>query len=137
MRKCYISRDYPTTGNAGGKAKTDIETIAREMGMVNIGLRQTVGSNKVVHFLRNLWGSVLAACRLRKDDVLLLQYPMKKYYVAMCKAAHGRGAKVVTIIHDLGSFRRKALTIEQEIGRLNQSDVVIVHNPTMRQWLVE
>lgn len=135
MRKCYISRDYPTVKNAGGKAKTDIEAIAQEMGMVNIGLRQTVGCSKPVHFVRNLWGAVLAALRLRKGDVLLLQYPMKKYYTWMCKAAHRNGATVVTIIHDLGSFRRKALTVDQEIRRLNHSDAIIVHNPTMKQWL--
>ena len=45
--------------------------------------------------------------------------------------------KVITIIHDLGTFRRKKLTAEQEIKRLNHSDVLIVHNDKMEIWLKE
>ena len=41
--------------------------------------------------------------------------------------AHMRGARVVVIIHDLGSFRRKALTPEKEICRLNHADYIIAH----------
>ena len=39
------------------------------------------------------------------------------------------------IIHDLGSFRRKALTVEQEISRLNHADYIIAHNEKMKKWL--
>ena len=73
---------------------------------------------------------------LRKGDVLVLQYPLKKYYAFVCNMAHLRGCKVVTLIHDLGSFRRKKLTIPQEIARLDHSDCVIVHSERMRDWPV-
>lgn len=49
--------------------------------------------------------------------------------------AHQRGAKVIVIIHDLGSFRRKALTVKQEISRLNHADYIIAHNEKMKKWL--
>ena len=39
------------------------------------------------------------------------------------------------IIHNLGSFRRKALTPEKEICRLNHADYIIAHNDSMKQWL--
>lgn len=68
--------------------------------------------------------------------MLVLQYPLKKYYAFVCNMAHLRGCKVVTLIHDLGSFRRK-LTIPQEIARLDHSDCVIVHSERMRDWLLE
>lgn len=51
--------------------------------------------------------------------------------------AHLRGCKVITLIHDLGSFRRKKLTIPQEISKLNHSDCVIVHSENMKRWLIE
>lgn len=49
--------------------------------------------------------------------------------------AHARGAKVVTVIHDLGAFRAHRLTTAQETARLNHSDYVIADNPVMKRWL--
>ena len=43
--------------------------------------------------------------------------------------------KVVTVIHDLGSFRRKKLTVHHEIWKLNHSEYIIAHNDSMHQWL--
>lgn len=137
MRKCYISRNYKDIRSAGGKAKTDIETIMDGMGFENIGMKRTTYQNKIVDFVLTLCSVLKAMMSLRKDDVLVLQYPMKKYYEIVCDRAHKKGAKVVTQIHDLGSFRRKKLTVEREIERLNHSDVIIAHNPTMEKWLID
>ena len=135
MRYCYISRNYKDITSAGNKAKTDIETTMQRMGFVNIGLAHTVGRGALRHFFRNLFGIVKAMCQVRKGDVLVLQYPLKKYYEAMCNVAHWKGAKVITQIHDLNSFRSKRLTPKQEMARLGHSDVVIAHNETMKAWL--
>lgn len=72
---------------------------------------------------------------LHSGDRLVLQYPLKKYFVILCKIAHFKKSKVIVVIHDLGSFRRKKLTPEQEIKRLNNADYIIAHNGTMKQWL--
>lgn len=135
MRYCYISRNYKDITSAGNKAKTDIETTMQRMGFVNIGLAHTVGKGVLRHFFRNLFGIVKAMCLIKKGDVLVLQYPLKKYYEAMCDVAHMKGAKVITQIHDLNSFRSKRLTPAQEMARLGHSDVVIAHNETMKSWL--
>lgn len=137
MRNCYISRNYKNLSSAGGKAKTDIERIMQGMGFCNLGLKQTNHKNKALDFVLTLTSVVLAMIRLRKGDTLVLQYPMKKYYETVCNAAHRQGAKVVTQIHDLGSFRRKKLTIAKEIDRLNHSDVIIAHNESMKKWLLD
>ncbi len=135
MRICYISRNYRQTNSAGSKAKSDIEDILDRMGAINIGLKRTSLQNPLRHFVRNLTGVVLAALRLRRGDILVLQYPLKKYYTFMCRCAHLRGAKVVTVIHDLNSFRSKRLTPSQEQKRLDHSDVIIAHNGKMQQVL--
>lgn len=75
--------------------------------------------------------------KLKKGDVLLLQYPLKKYYDFIVDKARKRGVKVVTLIHDLGCFRRKRLEVEEEIARLNRSSVLMVHTPEMAAWLRE
>ena len=51
--------------------------------------------------------------------------------------AHIRGAKVITLIHDLGCCRRKKLTPQKEMKRLNNSDALIVHNNNMKRWIEE
>jgi len=137
MNKCYLSKNYNGLGNAGNKAKTDIEAILVKVGYKNTGLKQTLYNNKALGFLVTLLGVLKTPFSLRKGDVLVLQYPLKKYYAFVCNMAHFRGCKVITIIHDLGSFRRKRLTTEQEIIRLNHSDYIIAHNEVMKQWLLQ
>ena len=134
---CYLSRNYKDTTSAGNKAKTDIEKTMESMGYRNIGLPQTTYSNKLAHFAMTLFGVLKAPFCLRKGDTLVLQYPLKKYYAFVCRTAHARGAKVITVIHDLGSFRRKALTVGQETRRLSHSDCIIAHNDNMRRHLVK
>ena len=131
----YLSRNYKGLGSAGNKAKTDIEKIMDSMGLGNAGLRQTTYNNKLAHFFLTLAGVIKSPFSLKRGDTLLLQYPLKKYFTLVCRMAHMRGARVVVIIHDLGSFRRKALTPEKEICRLNHADYIIAHNDSMKQWL--
>ena len=134
---CYLSRNYRGLSSAGNKAKTDIEQIMSDMSFKNVGLKQTVYSNKMLAFVVTLLGVLKSPFCLHKGDVLVLQYPLKKYYEFVCNMAHLRGAKVVTVIHDLGSFRRHKLSVVREIQRLNHSDYIIAHNDKMKQWLEE
>ncbi len=134
-RLCYITRNYRGVEGSGNKAKTDNEDTLVEMGAVNLGLRRTFHDNKALKFILDLTGVIRYCFALRKGDIVVLQYPVKKYFAFLCRVAHLRGAKVVTLIHDLGSMRRKKLTIAQEISRLMHADYVIASNDVMRQWL--
>lgn len=128
MRKLYLQ--IPS----GNKAKEDIDILMSRAGFRNIavGCRS---HNAVARFFAKLFSVLLIVFRVRKGDILLIQYPFKKYYSLVCSLAHLRGGKVVTLIHDLGCCRRKKLTEEQEIRRLSHSDVLIVHNEAMMQFL--
>lgn len=137
MRKCYISKNYKGINSAGNKAKTDIEASIQQVGFINIGSKQSQKTNLVADYFTTLFSVLKAVARMKKGDVILLQYPWKKYYDYLCKKAHKKGAKTITLIHDLGSFRRQKLTVEQEVARLNQSDCIIAHNPSMKKWLEE
>lgn len=137
MIKYYLSKNYKGLNSAGNKAKTDIESILSKLGYKNIGFKQTVYDSKIAGFAITLFGVLKAPFSMSKGGILVLQYPLKKYYSFVCNMAHLRGCKVVTVIHDLGAFRRKKLTIEQEIKRLNHSDYIIAHNESMKKWLLE
>lgn len=137
MKKAYISRNYKSIKSAGGKAKTDIEKIIRANGYRNVALKQTNHSNQLIDFMSNLIGIVKSIFYIPANGIVVLQYPMKKYYVFMCKVAHIKKAEIVTIIHDLGTFRRKKLSAGKEIKRLNESDYIVASNEHMKTWLLD
>lgn len=134
-RLCYISRNYRGVEGSGNKAKTDNEDTLQAMGACNLGLRRTLYDNKVITFFLDLAGIISYCFRVRKGDVILLQYPVKKYFSFICNVARARGARTVALIHDLGAMRRKRLTEQQEIKRLMHADYVIASNSVMAQWL--
>lgn len=135
MRNCFISRNYKTVKSGGGRVRTDLEKIMTDMGFQNLGLQQSRHHNMVFDFFYTFTSVMKGVMSLRRGDTLVIQYPMKKYYEFVCDMAHRKGVKVVTVIHDLGCFRRKKLTVEREMERLAHSDALIVHNPTMHKWL--
>ena len=132
---CYLSRNYRDVNSAGNKAKTDVEQIMENLHCKNTGLNQTVCKNSIVSFVLTLASVLKCGFCLHKGDMLVLQYPLKKYYSFVCNIAHFRGCKVITLIHDLGCFRRKKQTEAQEILRLNHADYIIAHNDVMKKWL--
>lgn len=117
------------------KAKSDIDNIVREIGFYNLAPIKKK-NNMLSRFTTKIYGVFRILTMLKQDDVLLLQYPMKKFYKIACYFAHWKGAKVVTLIHDLGAFRRHKLTPAQENRRLSQTDFIIVHNEKMKEHLL-
>ena len=127
---CYIKID------STNKAKQDIDTLMAGMGFRNIAVRG-VGGRKAETFLRKVFSLVHSLFVLKRGDVLVMQYPYKKFYALQCRAARFKGARTITLIHDLGTFRRRKLTAPQEMRRLSHTDYIIAHNDRMKQWLVE
>lgn len=105
------------------------------MSFKDIGIGQSHKSSGIAHFALNLAGVLKAVATIKNGDVLFLQYPLKKYFSFICNMAHARGAKVVALIHDLSSCRRKTLTPEVEIRRLSNADYIIATNDAMAAHL--
>ncbi len=118
------------------KAKQDIDEICRREGFTNL-TRHNFGSGGLGRFMTKLASVTSILWTMKRGDMLFLQYPMKKFYYMACALAKMKGAHVVTVIHDLGAFRRHKLTPEGENSRLSKTDFIIAHNPTMRDYLVE
>ena len=131
----YISHNYRNHTSAGNKARSDVEQIMLEEGFRNIGMPLAAQSSKSASFMVDLTGTAKAPLQLERGDILFLQYPLKRYFTYICKIAHLRGAKVVALIHDLGSFRRKGLTVKKELKRLSNADYIIATNATMADHL--
>ncbi len=126
---CFIG--VPT----GNTAKEHIDALMGRMGFKDLGFK-VKNKGKISTFTAKTFSIAKLPFTLKKGDVLLIQYPFKKYYKVICRIAHLKGAKTITLIHDLGTFRRHKLTAEQEIKKLSLTDSIIVHNCAMNKWLV-
>lgn len=134
---CYIAQKFPHTESAAFKARTDMDAVMASEGFRNVGSKNNLRSTRTGTWLATFAGVMKAGFRLHRGDILLLQYPMRPYYRHLCRMAHMRGAKVVTLIHDLESFKRPDITAEEEVTLLSASDYIISLNPSMEQWLRE
>jgi len=128
---CFFQKKTPS------KAKTDVDTLLKEMGYRNVGIDQPATTGGAGKFFLTMFGALKAPFCLHKGDVLVLQYKIRKYYTYLCNIAHMRGCKVITVVHDLSSFYRDHTTLPQEVKRLNHSDYLIVHNDIMKQCLID
>lgn len=115
-------------------ARINTEELLKQWGAVNIACPQTRYKNKALGFILNLIGVMLYVIRLRKGDIVVLQYPVKKYYRFLCRIARLRKASTITLIHDLGSMKRRRITEEKELRRLLSTDYIIATNGTMLTW---
>lgn len=128
--------DYYIKIATRNKAKADIDEISKQLGYTNLS-RHDYGKGGAGRFFTKLFAVFHILTTLHKGDVLFLQYPMKKFYRMATVFAHWKGAKVVTVIHDLGAFRRHKINAEQENRRLDHTDFIICHNDTMAKYLRE
>ena len=134
VNKMLIMKYFIEVGTIN-KAKQDIDELCRREGYVNLSVHN-YGNGGVGRFMTKLVSVTSILWKLKKGDLLFLQYPMKKFYYMACVLAKWKGASVVTVIHDLGAFRRHKLTARHENSRLSKTDFLIVHNPTMRDYLL-
>ena len=111
MGNYYLSKNYHKVAQAGNKLKIDIEKILSELGYKNAGLKQTVYSNNIVGFFLTFIGVCKVFFKISSGDTVVMQYPFKKYYTFVCRIIHLKRGKVITIVHDLGSWRRKRISI--------------------------
>lgn len=112
----------------------DIENIMKKMGICPIGKHCGISKSRILHFVTTLMNVVRVAVRVNRNDILVLQYPVK-YYSTICGIAHLKGVHIITFIHDLDCFRFKRCSAPKEIGRMNESDALIGCNPRVCQWL--
>lgn len=134
-RLCYITRNYRSLNGAGNKAKTDNECTLQQIGAINLGIHTTHYDNAVATFFLNLASIIRMMFCVRRTDIIVLQYPVKKYYTFLCRIARWRGAKTITVMHDLMALHRHRISISTEASRLSHTDYIIASNDAMKRWI--
>jgi hypothetical protein len=97
-RICYLSRNYKRTTSAGGKAKTDNEdtcAIWAPSTSASAALPPEQHRGLCPQPPRRRQGLLL----MRRGDLVLLQYPVKKYFTFLCRGTPA-GRTHRGVIHD-------------------------------------
>ncbi len=134
---CYITKNYQSPRSAASKAKIDCEDILKHNSFKNIGLPRTIIPNSVISFILTLTGTIIGILRIKKDSTICIQYPLKKYYHFIVIIAKLKKCKIITIIHDLRSSRKRKISIKEEISLFNKNNLIISHNHKMTKWLCD
>ncbi len=134
----YLPRDYKNKNinDAGAKARFDIEKTLNKQGILPTSKGNHITKNRLLHFIRTICIVIKAGLLIKRNDKIILQYPVK-YYSTICRIVHFKGGHVITTIHDLECFRKKHNTTNKEIKLMNMSDAIIAHNPIMCKWLID
>jgi hypothetical protein len=125
---------------AGAKASSDCSEILDGLGFHHFDVPVLGDKSK----WRNLPGLLKRLLRLfwklNNNDTLLLQYPLlgvNKWLKEMLTVFKMKHCKLVCLVHDLDSLRQvhHAWTLKQEVERLSNFDLLIVHNQQMKSLL--
>ncbi len=133
----YISRNYKSLFNAAGKAKTDCEFTLEALGFKNLGFKQSSIPNSAVGTIKNFFGITIALLRLPFKSVLFTQYPNNKFRKLILFFAKLKRCKIITIVHDVRCLKGRTKDIQAELSKIVCSDVIIVHNESMKAWFLE
>ncbi|MEC3907611.1 beta-1,6-galactofuranosyltransferase [Tamlana sp. 2201CG12-4] len=133
----YISRNYKSLFNAAGKAKTDCEISLEHLGFKNLGFKQSSIPSSALGTIKNFFGISIALLRLPFKSVLCTQYPNNKFRKLIVFGAKLKRCKIITIVHDVRSLKGRVKDVKAELSKIICSDVIIVHNESMKTWFLE
>lgn len=115
------------TYNASGKAKKDVSDIMEKRGIQDI---YYPSNYRPIRILQQ-FNSVLL---LKRQGVIFIQYPaVIDLFIMLIKKIKPQ-VLLVGIVHDLHSLQENK-DIKKEIDILNFFDVLVVHNPSMENYL--
>jgi len=133
----YISRNYKSLFNAAGKAKTDCEVVFNKMGFKNLGFKQSSIPNSAVGTIKNFFGILFALLKLPRRSIIITQYPNNKFRGMIVFFAKMKHCKIITLVHDVRILKGRTKDVEAELKQIVNSEVIIVHNPSMKQWFLD
>lgn len=136
---------------AGSKARNDVENILTSLGFKRKFIYSKSNKKSVVNTvcsllqIENQLKKVMRS--LEENSILIVQYPwdflMLKFSRIICNYANEKNIKTIVLIHDLNGLRTGSdITREYykfivcEYRFLNNFDIVIAHNETMKSILI-
>jgi len=159
--KVYLLDDlYEKEFNASYKAKIDVnDSFLKSNNNTELFSFYrfkipSFGNNKILRYIRlrslfrlNQLNFLKLINKIQKDDIIVVPFPFEySWFVLLTSYVFNtlkrlkkeKNIKVIYVVHDLISLRFPDLKCEDdEFPLLDIADVIIVHNPTMINWLIE
>lgn len=125
--------------NAASKAKDDIHTIVRNIGLPIYSMRKNTTKVKMVNLLLDAFRYLSVLSRIeftiKKGSVLIVQRRLSFTKARMLSGIlRLKKCRMCVIIHDINSIRFGA--VGSEIKCLNKAEYLIVHTAAMKEKLV-
>lgn len=143
-RNYLISEDNGKHNHAGSKARNDIDYFLKDDVSEILRVTKFFNSNGIINKIKILfkmtidWMGIIYKIKTKSN--IIIQYPLespKKIVNLFLKATKKiKKAKLIAVIHDLESLRFDAKRKKAEIEYLNEYNYIIVHNESMKQYLV-
>lgn len=137
--------------HAGGKAPSDVATIAKDNGYKELYIRKLESSSPLSAVIRKflLIDWINLYLNIKKNSILLVQTPIRWgnhkirefFFLALRK---NKNVIIVSLIHDIEPLRAKLYKTKESFDRAKQefeltlrtSDFLITHNYKMKEYLV-
>ncbi|MDM5041843.1 sugar transferase [Pediococcus acidilactici] len=140
MKKYVLSLSAGQSNTAGQKAKQDITKILKENGYEQAHL--VFPKSKILRFFlaRKIIKKMIK--NINVGDIFVVQYPIYSRYGTdvLLKQCKQKGIKTICFIHDVESLRlykNDTEKINQELKLLKKFSCLVVHNNTMKSWLMD
>ena len=147
MNLYQITEITEKLNNAGTKANADIARIASEMGFRAVPVRMDTLVHSIPGKLRRQVGYFRdwrnAVDEIGPGSIVLLQHPFHHKQLTREKslrAVRQKNVKFISVIHDIEELRgyRYSRYYKREFETmLELADVLIVHNDSMKSWMLE
>lgn len=136
--------------NASTKARKDAEYILKNLNFKEFYIETKYGvqQNKLLKFKQlidyrkncEIWMKTIT--NLKKDDILLIQYPLINTMLGFEKVMEKlkeKGVIIIILIHDLDSLRFIGMprVVKEDRNVINKATYIIAHNKKMKEKLIE
>lgn len=141
MKKGIITvKEKTRENNAGPKAKEDIETILTSNSFNSIDF--FINSKSKIQKLYTAKVKVSATLQKDNSEEYILQYPTYSKVISkeIINYITKNRKRLIIIVHDIETLRREINDKNyesKEIRFFNRADGLIVHNDSMRDWLIK
>lgn len=121
--------------HAGAKAPLDVRTVTGELGFAAVDLAplRPEPVRRLLNLLSGYLTLLATLVRARRDDVLLVQYPVGRGYQGLLRVL-ARRTTSICLVHDLESVRVPEQR-HDDVECLAPFDVVIAQTPAMQRLL--
>ena len=140
--RVQLTCDFGNQRTASFKAPDDVSAVADSLGFNRLVLREN-GNNFIKRYINRMRNISNVEKQIQNDSIVLIQYPIyyknHRIFSFINNLKNKRKCKIITLFHDINSLRNNESFFEKKVFEsiLKNTDIHIVHNDVMKEYLVD